>query len=91
MVTIESHGVTAQLEPERFDDPRFVYAISKLSSERTPEQDKMGYYADMLDMVFGDRTLTVMDELAAANGGALDTDLFNAFFIDVMGQVGAKN
>jgi hypothetical protein len=89
---IESHGVTAELDPQRFDDPRLTYTIAKLSSDRTPDERKMGYYADMLDMIFGeDNALSVMDDLAAANGGTLTNDLFNDFFVDVMGQVGAKN
>ena len=92
-VTVESHGVTAEVEPARLLDPSFSFCLARVSDDQLTDDRKLVWYGRMLDAAFGDdEAYRIMGALAAASeGGASSSEAFNEFFRDVLGQVGAKN
>lgn len=91
-VMVESHGVSVDVDPANFEDPRFTYCLSKVADEHVAGERKLVYYGRMLDVLFGeDGAYDVMCRLAEANGDTVTPELFNEFYADVMEQVGAKN
>lgn len=91
-ITVESHGVTAEVDPGRLADMRFTLCLSRTADECATDAEKLVSYGRMLSVLFGDDgAYGVMCALADANGGSCGADLFNAFFADVLERVGAKN
>lgn len=91
-VRVESHGITCEVDAARFADQRFMYSLGKVLDERLSEQEKLTWYSRMFDATFGGaEAYAIMCDLADANGGACTTELFSAFFIDVMERAQAKN
>ena len=92
LVTVESHCVRAEIDPARFEDPRFTYCLSRVSDPKVPDGKKLVFYGRMLALVFGDDgAYEVMCDLADAAGGSVSATLFNEFYADILEQLGAKN
>ena len=91
-VTVESHGVTVEVDLGRLVDQRFMYCMTRIADKKLAEDRKLVFYGRMLSVLFGDDdAYEVMCDLADANGGAVSPELFDSFFTDVLEQVGAKN
>lgn len=91
-ITVESHGVTVEVDPDRLADQRFTYCLSRTADKKLADDRKLVFHGRMLSVLFGDDdAYEVMCDLADANGGAVSLELFDSFFTDVLEQVGAKN
>lgn len=91
-ITVESHGVTVEVETARLADPRFTYCLSRSADGKLPDDRKLVFYGRMLSTLFGDDgAYGIMCDLADASDGTVTVDAFNDFFADVLQQVGAKN
>ncbi|HAM15343.1 MAG TPA: hypothetical protein DCP91_05705 [Eggerthellaceae bacterium] len=88
---VEVDGIEMAIDLERFEDPRFTYALGKLSDETVNSFEKLKFASKMLDTLFGDDTYRIMCELADKNGGKLNEEQWKDFYARVMESVSAKN
>ena len=89
-MTIESNGVSIDIDPTRLGDPRFTYCLSRVSDETVADDRKLVFYGRMLSVMLGeDGAYEAM--CALADGGSVTADAFNEFFMDVLTQARAKN
>ena len=91
-VTVESHGVTFDVDLERLADQRFVYCLTRVQDETVGDAQRLVFYGRMLATLFGDDgAYELMCQLAEQAGGTTSAELFNEFFGDVLEQARAKN
>ena len=89
-MTIESHGVSIDIDPTRLGDPRFTCCLARVSDETVADDRKLVFYGRMLSVMLGeDGAYEAM--CALADGGSVTADAFNEFFMDVLTQARAKN
>ena len=88
---VEACGIEVEVDVTKLNDARFMLAISKVSDDKVPAEKRLVWYSRMLDMMFDDDAYGVMCDLADANGGTVDNDMFAEFLKQVMEAVGAKN
>ena len=88
--TVEVDGVSVEVDTRRLNDVRFTYFLGKVTSSHASEEERMAAYSGMLDVLFDD-PYKIMCDLAKPRGGHLDADAFNAFFMKVIEELGAKN
>ena len=72
-------------------DMRTVYLMGKVADDSLPDMKKIQWYMCLLDKVFAEPVLDLMDRLAENRGGHLEADDFAEFFGKVLEEVGAKN
>ena len=87
-ITVE--GIELDVDTRKLLDPRFTYALAKVSDDRVGASDKLVWYMRMLDMVFGDDTYGIMCELQGEDG-VISEERWNAFFLGAMEALGEKN
>lgn len=91
-ITVESHGVTVEVRPERLADPRFTFCLARVADKTTTPEEQLVNYGRMLALMLGeDETFRVMNDLAEALGGDMGANDFNEFFGDVLSQAKLKN
>jgi hypothetical protein len=88
---VEVDGIELLVDLERFEDPRFTYALGKLTDDTVNAFNRLKWADKMLDTLFGDDTYRIMCELAEKNGGSLTLERWKEFYGDVMEAVSAKN
>lgn len=87
---LEVQGVKLSVDMDRFEDPRFTYALGKVTDESVDAFQKLKWVNRVMDTLFGeDETYRIMCELA--NGGELGLDEWNDFLGDVMEAASVKN
>lgn len=87
--SIEVDGVQMRVDTARLEDVRFTYALGKVSADETPDEEKLVWYARMLDALFGDDAYRIMCEVAG--DGMLTADAWSGFYMRVLKEVGRKN
>ena len=87
---VEVQGIKLTVDLEKFDDPRFTYALGKMSDDTINAYEKLKWANRMLDTLFDD-AYRVMCELADANNGKLSVEQWSDFYAQVMESVNAKN
>lgn len=89
-ITIESHGISIDFDPERLADPRFTYCLSRVADDTVADDRKLVFYGRMLSVMLGeDGAYAAMCDLAG--NGSTDAETFNDFFMDVLTKARAKN
>ncbi len=88
---VEVQGIKLSIDLERFEDPRFAYALGKISDDALNSFEKLKWVNRLQDTLFGDDAYRVMCELADKNGGKLSEEQWKDFYAQVMEAVAAKN
>ena len=97
-IKVETSALVVEIDPARFVDSRVqidMGRIERLDAKRDKtDADTMkmlSVYSHMVDVMFGDDADHIMDELADANGGVLDSQTWADFFAEVMAGAAVKN
>lgn len=88
---VEVQGIEMTIDLERFEDPRFTYALGKVSDDAINAFEKLKWANRILDTLFGDDSYRIMCELAERNGGKLSEEQWKDFYAEVMEAANAKN
>ena len=91
IVAVEACGISVEVDSAALRDVRFATAMGAVSDESLPDGKKMVWFVRAIEVLFGGNAYAVQTQLAEANGGHADSELFNEFLTKVLEAVGSKN
>ena len=89
--TVKVDGVEAPYDKEKLGDMRFVLMLGDFNDDTLDESAKLSAMAQIMRFLFGSERYRVLDDLADANGGNVDMQLFSVWLAAYFEAVGAKN
>ena len=79
MALVEVDGIKLDVDARIFSDMRFLFLYGRLADPAPKDESAALDMAKLVQLVFGDDTERVLQELAERNGGFVGTEEFGDF------------